>query len=139
MSIWLAAAVGQAVVSRQRVDHTEDVAVVATFLTNVRSGTTRGDGIEVKSWVKSIPSSFASFAAYANECQLERINAVPSATRKLPIGVEWDCGRYLKVADAAVWEERVASFWIAEGRVVRVSFGNPPPVIIPPVKAKTNG
>lgn len=139
MSLLLAAAVAQVALARPRFDHTDDVAVVARFLADVRVGKSRGDGIEVKNWLRPGADNFNSFVAYANDCQIERIYAVPSTTRQLPLGVEWDCGRYIKVANKPVWEERFASVWVANGRVVKVSIGKPPPVVIPPMKAKPNG
>lgn len=139
MNFLLAAAVAQATTSRPRFDHTADMAVVANFLADVRQGNAKGDGIEVRNWENPAIANFDSFRTYANACQIRRLYAIPSATERMPIAVEWDCGRYTKVADKLVWEERSAGFWVKDGRVVRLTFGKGPMVIITPPKAKTKG
>ena len=65
-------------------------------------GKTKGDGIKVQNWENSAIANFASFMAYANARQITSLSALAIATKRLPIGVEWDCGRYVKASDELV-------------------------------------
>lgn len=137
MSLLLAAAIAQAALVRSRIDHTDDIAVVARFLSNVRARRSESDSVAVENREVTGSTTFATFAAYANACNISRVYAIPSATRRLPIAAEWDCGRFTKIAGKPVWEERVAEFWVENGRVVRVKYGRVPTIPIRAPDAKS--
>lgn len=52
------------------------------------------------------------------------------AMQRLPISVEWDCGRFVVKDGRPTWEERFASFRVDNGRVVEATFGKLPGVKI---------
>jgi hypothetical protein len=75
-----------------------------------------------------------AFKAYASECPIDKISAIPSARKPLPVGVRWDCLRYVEIDGKTEWEERNASFWVTDGVITKISFGKPPTISIPEVR-----
>lgn len=129
MSVLLALALAQAA-KIQRYDHTDDLAVVAKFLSDVRAGRSVDDGVAVEDRAAARRATVAAFASYANDCAFSRIDAMASATGRMPIMVTWDCGRFKMIGSTPVWEERFAEFWIGNGQVRKVIFGKLPTIEI---------
>lgn len=139
MSMLFAAALAQATTSPPRFDHTADMAVVAGFLADIRQGRAKGSEIEVMNRDNPANANFAYFQAYANECQIKRMYAIPGTSKRMPVSVEWDCGRFINVSDNPIWEVRYAGFWVKNGRVVRIVFGKIPTIPIPALSPKPIG
>lgn len=130
LSVFLLGSAVPAIAGDDRYDHTDDVLVVASFLAETRSASTSDERPMINfidRGSRSV-SDFASFRAYANDCELENIEAIPSASRPLPLSVKWDCGRFEQVDGNLVWEERHAAIWVSSGVIVKIAFG-PIPVI----------
>lgn len=108
-------------------DHTQNVAVVARFLAWELTDTS-SSSVTISNRDDPQRSAMADFRAYAIECPIKEITAVPSASEPLPIAVTWSCLRFIEIGGKASWEERNAEFWV-EGRMVKkVVFGTPPTV-----------
>jgi hypothetical protein len=117
----------------QGTDHVEQVAVVAQFLAtpeNARISAT----VEINNLDDRSKNSMLAFKAYASECPIDKISAIPSARKPLPVGVRWDCLRYVEIDGKTEWEERNASFWVTDGVITKISFGKPPTISIPEVR-----
>ena len=125
-----------AAVEETRYDHTQDIAAVAQLLADVRNGAASDDSISVTNRDEPTNSSFAAFVSYANTCQIEKIYAIPSASQPLPINVIWDCNEFEKVDGKLVWIENSAGFWVVDGRVTRIVFGQTPTINLPVAKLK---
>lgn len=114
-------------------DHIEEVAAVANFLAEAESGEL--DLTEVELVNRSDPArhTWVSLMDYVRECSIEEISAIASTDRSLPLSVQWDCGRYIEIEGKPKWEERHASFWVEQGRVTKIAFGEAETLVIPPV------
>ena len=117
----------------QGTNHIEQVAVVAQFLAmpeNVKISPT----VEIKNLDDRSKNTMLAFKTYASECPIDKISAIPRARMPLPVGVRWDCLRYIEIDGKAEWEERNASFWVIDGVITKISFGKPPIISIPEVR-----
>lgn len=130
MIFLLALSVSQEVVGRPRFDHTNDIAIAARFLADVRQGNASRTTVTFENREDPKAPTFEAFSRYANECSIKQIYAIPGATQRLPISVEWDCGRFVVKDGRPTWEERFASFRVDNGRVVEATFGKLPGVKI---------
>ena len=127
-----------AAVEEAKYDHTHDIAAVAHLLAEVRAGKSKDDSVSVINRDEPTNSNFTAFASYANACNIDKIYAIPSATKPLPISVTWDCGQFEEVDGKPVWKEHSAGFWVVNRRVVRIAFGQAPTLKIPVSKLRRN-
>ncbi len=117
-------------------DQTGDIALVAQFVARARAADLAGAASLLASDARIGDSAspaartLEQFADYAAGCPLRKVHAsvVHSrpAGRPLPVGAVWSC----KYPEA----ERQASFWIEDGRIVRLTFGKPVTVRVPPMR-----
>jgi hypothetical protein len=119
-------------------DHIQDVAAVATFLADAEKSDVEFDNVEIVNRDDPQANTAEAFLAYARDCSIKEISAVASADRRLPIGVTWDCGRLIEVDGGRRFEERTAGFWVREGEVSKITFGNPITIRIPPAQEVTD-
>ena len=113
-------------------DHIAEVAVVANFLAEAEGDDIDLSAIEFINRSSRTQNSTSDFLEYARGCSIDEISVISSSDRSLPISVLWDCGRFVEVEGKRGWEERVASFWVREGRVIRIAFGESAPINIQP-------
>jgi hypothetical protein len=117
----------------QGINHIEQVAVVAQFLA-IPEKAKISPTLEIKNLDDRSKNTMLAFKAYSSECPIEKISAIPRASTPLPVGVRWDCLRYVEIDGKAEWEERSASFWVTDGVITKISFGKPPTISIPEVR-----
>lgn len=67
-------------------------------------------------------SSVEDFLAYIQPCDVESVEVIHS-TRDLPVMVVWSC-------DNLAAQKKSASFWIDDGKVVRINFNERPAIVI---------
>lgn len=106
-------------------DHIEDIAVVAQFLADSEQGDVALNDVEIVNRDGGNANTLNDFVLYARDCSIEEISAIASASRRLPVGVTWDCGRLVEQDGERFFEERKASFWITDGTITKIAFGNP--------------
>lgn len=117
----------------QGTNHVEQVAVVAQFLA-IPEKARISPTVEINNLDDRSQNTMLAFKAYASECPIDKISAIPRARKPLPVGVRWDCLRYVKIDGKPEWEERSASFWVTDGVITKISFGKPPTISIPEVR-----
>lgn len=113
-------------------DHIEEVAAVANFLAEAESGELDLTEVELVNRSDPARNTWVSLMDYVRECSIEEISAIASTDRSLPLSVQWDCGRYIEIEGKPKWEERHASFWVEQGRVTKIAFGEGDALVIPP-------
>ncbi len=112
-------------------DHIEEVAIVANFLAKAESGKVDITDVEIVNRANSTENTTLDLLDYVRECSIKEISAVSSSDRSLPLSVHWDCGRYIEVNGKPKWEDRRASFWVKQGRIMKIAFGEGEPLVIP--------
>ncbi len=119
-------------------DHIAEVAVIANFLAEAENDDIDLSAIELINRSSRAQNSASHFLEYARECSIDEISVISSSDRSLPISVLWDCGRFVEAEGKRGWEERVASFWVREGRVMRIAFGESEPITVQPQAPRTD-
>lgn len=104
-------------------NHIEQIATVVQFLATEDDTSTLSPDLQIINRDNPSKNTIADFRAYASECPIEEISAVPRASRPLPISVRWDCMRIIELDGRAFNEERGAGFSLSEGLIKRVVFG----------------
>jgi hypothetical protein len=117
-------------------DQTDDLALVAQFVAKARGSDLAGAsallaaGARIGDSRSSAERTLEQFADYAAACPLEKISTVVlhsgSDRRPFPVGAAWSC-KYPQPG-------RQASFWVENGRIVRLAFGPPMVVRTPPIR-----
>ena len=114
-------------------DHINEVAVVAAFLAEAEKSEVNLAQVEIVNRISSSENSAPHLFAYIRECSIDEISVISTSERRLPVGVKWNCGRFIRSDGKLKLEERTASFWEEEGKIVKIAFGEGPPLVIRPL------
>ena len=112
-------------------DQIEHVRALAEFLADAEGEDIDIDGIRLENRDDASQSNAASLFEYVRERSIENIETRAPTDRNMPVSVRWNCGRLTMKDGKADWDVRRASFWVEDGKVVRVKFGELPSVVMP--------
>lgn len=112
-------------------DQIDHVRAVAEFLAEVETSDIELNGVRLENRDDASQNNAASLFEYVRACSIEKIETFAPTDSNMPLSVYWNCGRMVMKGNKPKSDIRQANFWVEDGKVVRIKFGDLQRLVIP--------